>query len=71
MRCHAMTPNVEYDPLPMYKALSVATHIDQPVKAKGKSKVKPTRKKQGLDQKDIDFPKVPLDSSSMGTRRKT
>lgn len=30
---------------------SIILHIDHPVKAKGKKKVKPTRKKQGLNKK--------------------
>jgi hypothetical protein len=43
------------------EALSIEypSHIDHPVKAKGKKKVKPTRKKQGLNKKDVNILNVP------------
>jgi hypothetical protein len=52
------------------KALSIASHEDQP--AQGKRKLKPIKKKLGLRRKKgVDIPKVPLDSPSTCTRSKT
>ena len=56
------------------KALSIEhpSHIEPPVKTKGNKKVKPTKKKQGLGNKNVGTTNVPLDSPSMGARsRKT
>ena len=51
------------------KALSIASREDRPAQVKRKRT--PIKKKQGLPKKkDVDIPKVPLDSPSMGTRSK-
>ena len=46
------------------EALSIEypSHIEQPMNAKGKKKLKSTKKKQGLGTKDPNTSHVPLDS---------